>query len=544
MQDECPDHLSPRSHPSSRESHDTLPLQFDSPNRSNRADDHSARAYRAQMERNLAEKQADINQLESVVNELNAELSLAQTKLTDLLHQQSTNQGVQSDQIDKWRREQQASVDESKSIIQTLRDELERVNDDRELVISQLDKLQRQTNQLRADRDDLNDQLERYESETNQIKMEYRTETERTEELKNELNTMTASFVNYQGLTDQIHDLKDELEHVRDLYKEAQEEITHLSQFKRDRPQLEAQIQQNNVLDERVEHLEQESRDMDFEIAQSRDLIDQLKSEKLKTNNELSSLNEQLINSQVRQQEQQNTITELFQQIQTKKSEVEHTQYHSRDNESKLVSAQTERVKELNVLNQEVTKLKSEKDNREREIGQFKRRIDDLELQLEENAKNHEISSMGEELMTRLQRELDQQEELDHKLLSHLKERPSSASGEPNKMGGRLQELLDKVHEEGLNVLSLSELHLLKGDTDSEKQKDHENICRRLQSQCEQEKIINRDLSDALQREQQRIHDQEKRAESDRKSIEALQIQVAQSRYDSFLLIFLKYFAY
>ena len=421
-------------------------------------------------------------------------------------------------------------MDESQNIIKTLRDELEHVNDDRELVISQLDKLQRQTNQLRGDREDLREQLDRYENETNQIKMEYEAERQQGQELKNELNTVTASFANYQGLTEQIHELKDQLENVRDLYKDAQEEITHLSQFKRDRAQLEAQIEQNQILSERVEHLEQESRDMDYEISQSRDLIGQLKGEKVKSDHELATINQSMINSQVRQQEQQNTITELFQQIQTGKSELEHNQHHSRDNETKLVSAQAERLREVNTLRQEVQMMKSDVDSKNHEVAQYKRRIEDLELQLEETVKNHEISTMGEELMTRLQHELDQQEELDQKLLNHLKERGTGENSEPNKIGGRLQELLDKVHEEGLNVLSLSELHLLKGDTDSEKQKDHENICRRLESQLEQEKIINRDLADALEREQQRIHDQEKRSESDRKTIESLQGQVAQSR--------------
>ena len=119
------------------------------------------------------------------------------------------------------------------------------------------------------------------------------------------------------------------------------------------------------------------------------------------------------------------------------------------------------------------------------------------------------------------------QEELDEKLLTHL----SHDNVDRGKLGGRLQELLDKVHDEGLNVLTLSEHHLMKGDSDSERMRDHENLSRRLESQLDQEKIINRDLQDALLREQNRIHEQERRAESDRENIEKLQTQVAQARY-------------
>ena len=520
------EHLTPRS---TNSSHGHVPIEFESVSNQTKSSGDSSSAFRAQMERELGKKQDEINQLESVVGELNAELKLAQSKLNDLLHQQSASQMSQSEQIDKWRREQQESVLESKQIIQTLRDELERVNDDRELVIDQLDKLQRQTIELKTDREELKAQLAEYENETDQIKLEYEMKESEAENLKTELSSVTASFANYQGLTEQIRQLKDELEHVRDLYKDAQDEITHLTQFKRDRAQLEAQMEQNHVLNERVEHLEQESRDMDYEISQSRDLIEQLKAEKSRHDHEVSQLNEALIKSQMRQQEQQNTITELFQQIQTSKTELEHNQFHSRDNESKLVSAQTERLKELNGLKQEVAMLRSERESLMQDINQSKRRIDDLEYQLEASVKNHEMSTMGEELIQKLQRELDEQEELDEKLMGHLKEARSDQS--PTKSGGRLQELLDKVHEEGLNVLSLSELHLLKGETDSQKEKDQDATLRRMEAKLEQEKIINKDIAEALQRERHRIHDQEKRAEGDKKTIEALQSQVAQSRY-------------
>jgi ribosomal protein L29 len=113
MQDEMP--ASPRSHLSSHDSNQLSPRYQNRPSRLDTSE------FRAQMERNLAEKQKDINQLEQVVTELNAELNLAQTKLTDLLHQQSHKQIAQSDEIDQWRRDQQYTVDESKSIIKTLR---------------------------------------------------------------------------------------------------------------------------------------------------------------------------------------------------------------------------------------------------------------------------------------------------------------------------------------------------------------------------------------------------------------------------------------
>lgn len=400
------------------------------------------------------------------------------------------------------------------------------MNDDREMVISQLDQMQANQEQLRDDREEMRRRLEQFESESGLIRQEVNEKDSEIDELRDQLSKMTQNMTNYQNLTEQCNQLKDDLENVRDLYRDAQDEITHLSQFKQDRAALEEQLDRNRGLTDRCDQLEQESRDMEYEISQNRDLIEHLKSDKIKSENDIVHLNDQLIKSQVRQQEQQNTITELFKTIQTGKTELEHTQHHSRDSESRLVTAQTERLKELSAVKAEAENLRDQKGEMNREISHLKRRIEDLEHQLEESVKNHEISSMGEELMLRFQRELDQQEELDEKLLTHL----SHDHQDRGKLGGRLQELLDKVHDEGLNVLTLSEHHLMKGDSDSERMRDHENLSRRLESQLEQEKIINRDLQDALLREQNRIHEQERRAESDRETIEKLQTQVAQAR--------------
>ena len=68
--------------------------------------------------------------------------------------------------------------------------------------------------------------------------------------------------------------------------------------------------------------------------------------------------------------------------------------------------------------------------------------------------------------------------------------------------------------------------------TESEKQHEFQILIRRFESKIEQEKLINQDLQDSLRREQQRIHDQERRADQDKKMIESLQVQLAQSRLD------------
>ena len=69
--------------------------------------------YKAQVERDLVQKQAEVTALEGVVDELNAELSLAQQKLSDILKEQSNQQMVQSDQIGRWREEQQQNAIDS-----------------------------------------------------------------------------------------------------------------------------------------------------------------------------------------------------------------------------------------------------------------------------------------------------------------------------------------------------------------------------------------------------------------------------------------------
>ena len=67
--------------------------------------------------------------------------------------------------------------------------------------------------------------------------------------------------------------------------------------------------------------------------------------------------------------------------------------------------------------------------------------------------------------------------------------------------------------------------------TEIEKQHELQILMRRFESKIEQEKLLNQDLQDSLRREQQRIHEQERRADSDKKMIESLQTQLAQARY-------------
>ena len=65
--------------------------------------------------------------------------------------------------------------------------------------------------------------------------------------------------------------------------------------------------------------------------------------------------------------------------------------------------------------------------------------------------KNFEISGRGEELINRLQAELDQQEELDEKIMSHFDmNMPSTMKNN----GKNLQALLDRVcHEAELQII-------------------------------------------------------------------------------------------
>ena len=106
------------------------------------------------------------------------------------------------------------------------------MNDDRELVISQLDQMQANQNQLRDDREEMRRRLEQFESESGLIRREVGEKESEIDQLRGELGKMTQNLAGYQKLTEQCHQLKDELENVRDLYRDAQDEINHLSQFK------------------------------------------------------------------------------------------------------------------------------------------------------------------------------------------------------------------------------------------------------------------------------------------------------------------------
>ena len=355
-------------------------------------------------------------------------------------------------------------------------------------------------------------------------------------QLRGELDQMHHDFAAQSRKNDEIVKLESELDALRAVYAEANETIHSLRSSQKELKKDQAE----NL--HRLEAELNQGRSMTIELDQSRTTIDALRQQqsalkaardqlKVKIEQlhaELESANTKIIDHEIRQKEQQDTITKLFKEIEEHKADLEDIQNSSRSSETSLARSHNEKLKEIGALRETISLVTAERDARIEEVGALRARCAELEKQLDENLKPNELSGRGEELIQRLQAELDQQEQLDEKIMSHFD--IDLGTGQKYQNSGKLQQMLDRVYEEGVSVLNLSELMLAKEKTDSDRQFELETLIRRFESKIEQEKLINQDLQESLRREQQRIHEQERRADGDKRMVESLQAQLDQSR--------------
>ena len=354
-------------------------------------------------------------------------------------------------------------------------------------------------------------------------------------QLRNELDQMHQDFAISERKNEEIERLQSELDGLRAVYAEANETIHSLRMSQKELKKDQAE----NL--HRLEHELTLSRDMTIKLDQSEATTDALRHQQsaLKTardqlkvkieqlNAELESANTKIIQHEMSQKEQRETISRLFKEIEEHKNELEDIQNSSRSSETSLARSHNEKLKEIGALRETVSLVTAERDARIEEVGALRARCTELEKQLDENLKPNELSGRGEELISRLQAELDRQEHIDEKIMSHFD--IDLGTGQKQN-SGKLQQMLDRVYEEGASVLNLSELMMMKEKTDGERQFELETLIRRFESKIDQEKIINQDLQASLRREQQRIHDQERRADGDKRMVESLQAQLDQSR--------------
>ena len=547
------------AHDRSRDSRRNPDISYErSQNRSNRSDKNrslndsnistrSADRSRARLESDLIDKQREIATLEKIVEELNTELQSSQAKLTDFIESNKQAREQQRRDIEQWRQDQitkMVSPESHAELQEKLMEshaQLDEVNSERVLVIDELEKIRNRVHQLQVDKRELKDSCDILKEEVrlrdeNIDRLQDQNIREYEDEISNlrsELDRMHQDFQDQGELTDTIDNLTNELDGLRSVYQESKETIASLksgqANLKKDSAEnlqrLQREIEDNRDKSIRIDELEARLRTDDT----LKVVRDQLKADNEKLHKELEKASNKIIQHEIRQKDQQETITNLFREIEEHKAELDEIQNTSRCSDASSAKSQSELMKEINALKESLSFVTNDRDNKLDEMKALRSRCHELEKQLDEQLRNVEISGRGEELISRLQAELDQQEELDEKIMSHFNmESPSTSS--QGKNSGKLQQLLDRVCDEGTAVLNLSELMLHKDKSDSEKHFEMENLIRRFESKIEQEKLINSDLQESLRREQSRIHDQERRADCDKKMIESLQTQLAQSR--------------
>ncbi|CAG5095657.1 Oidioi.mRNA.OKI2018_I69.XSR.g14280.t3.cds [Oikopleura dioica] len=435
--------------------------------------------------------------LEGTVAELHNELELAESRVAELLKMQAgTRKGGRDN-----------------SILLEVRDELEAVNDERESL------LQKWRNfVMTSPRSKMNVTIFKKRS------------TSECDNLKQQIKNLKQESQKLQNLEDELHRVEQENHDIQALFQDAQEEIKFLSAAKMENAKLLAKIDDLEALKDQVDDLEQDKRELDFKISQGSDVMNKLRTDKSHLENEVSNLNKKLIANEVRQQEQQQTINELLNQIQTNRADVEHNKSHAREQESMFIKQQNSKMEEINDLRQALTTAESVKEDLSGENFLLKQRVTELENQLGQMAHEAELSATGEDLMARLQHELDQQDALDMQLLGHLTGEKQNQESGPQ-LDGRIQSLLDRIHEEGVSILALSEAQALRGDNDIAQHRA-ESSYRRLELELEQEKILNRDLQEAVEREQHRLKEAEMTADSDKRQIELLSSKLARASQD------------
>merc|ERR1719277_119165 len=419
--------------------------------------------------------------------------------------------------------------------------QLDIVHEERALLAEELDKARQRARQLQQDKRELKESVDHWKEEVrvreeNLDRLQGQNIDEYEEELnalREELRQMHQDFQDQQHQAAEAEKLQDELEALRGVYAEANETIRSLriqqKELKKDQAEnlhrLEEELTAGRELTIKLDQTASTCDALRQQQSALKGARDQLKVKIEQVNAELENANTKLIQHEITRKEQQDTITKLFKEVEEYKNELDDIQNSSRSSETSLARSHNEKLKEIGALRETNAVVTAERDARIEEVGALRARCAELEKQLDENLKTNVLSDRGEELISRLQQELDQQEQLDEKIMSHF----DIDLGHRNGNSGKLQAMLDRVYDEGVNVLNLSELMLHKEKSDGERQFELETLIRRFESKIEQEKLINQDLQESLKRERQRIHEQERRQDGDRRSIESLQNQLDQS---------------
>ena len=308
----------------------------------------SADRSRARLESDLIDKQREIATLEKIVEELNCELQSSQAKLTDFIESNKQAREQQRRDIEQWRQDQitkmvspESHAELQEKLIES-HAQLDEVNSERVLVIDELEKIRNRVHQLQVDKRELKDSCEVLKEEVrlrdenidrlqDQNIREYEDEIAN---LRNELDRMHEDFQDQAALTDTIENLTNELDGLRTVYQESKETISSLksgqANLKKDSAEnlqrLQREIEDNRDKSVRIDELEARLRTDDT----LKVVRDQLKADNEKLHKELEKASNKIIQHEIRQKDQQETITNLFKEIEEHKAELDELQNNSR----------------------------------------------------------------------------------------------------------------------------------------------------------------------------------------------------------------------
>ena len=308
----------------------------------------SADRSRARLESDLIDKQREIATLEKIVEELNCELQSSQAKLTDFIESNKQAREQQRRDIEQWRQDQitkmvspESHAELQEKLIES-HAQLDEVNSERVLVIDELEKIRNRVHQLQVDKRELKDSCEVLKEEVrlrdenidrlqDQNIREYEDEIAN---LRNELDRMHEDFQDQAALTDTIENLTNELDGLRTVYQESKETISSLksgqANLKKDSAEnlqrLQREIEDNRDKSVRIDELEARIRTDDT----LKVVRDQLKADNEKLHKELEKASTKIIQHEIRQKDQQETITNLFKEIEEHKAELDELQNNSR----------------------------------------------------------------------------------------------------------------------------------------------------------------------------------------------------------------------
>ena len=167
---------SPRSNRSNRASQSPGSTPRSAGNHSNRDRSNLNRSTlsdrsRARLESDLLEKQREISSLEKIVEELNGELRSSQKKLTEFMEHNKQARDAQKRNFDAWHRDQitkMVSPENYAELNEQLlesRAQLDEVNNERVVVIDELEKIQGRVRNLQQDKRELKESCDELRDE-------------------------------------------------------------------------------------------------------------------------------------------------------------------------------------------------------------------------------------------------------------------------------------------------------------------------------------------------------------------------------------------